>query len=423
MTRFSLRVLVFALAALAAAPGMGQSARLKKNDSAADARAPRSQKQDARASRSSEARAELSGRDPFALRAARNARPNDSKPIPAPEIATKTSDVEGGDDVLLLRDGTRLVGRLERLSGGDGATFVVDGATRRIPLAEIERIDADVSETFRRADEALTSGRRAALDSELRRALALFKESRATASRRFEKEWATAKIVETELALGLRDEAVVEFFLLCRLDPYAAFLPSVPLQWLNRRTARSDATPRAEDEAAKWLDRIAAPTNAPNPVGRLLAASVLLRSPRYGTKASDALLELSVCEAPDGAEPDAVETCRVVSLLAAAQRERDELLRKPGAKDVERWRRVADAIPDAWKPGPCALVGFGEKTLGNDADAARYLEIAAALALDRELARECAEELVGALTSLDERKAAAEVRASLDRAETRTESF
>ena len=420
MKRRNLRVLAAIVVALVAAqPCFAQRTEIKGSGADRSARATGSAK-NSRTSRTAVASDDVAAQNPFAIRANRassdRAAESSATPAPTATIVPRASSAPLGVDALVLRDGTRLEGTLKRLSGFDGATFEADGKTLTVPTSKLDRIEASVSPTFAQAQEAFESGRRASLDSEYRRAYALFKEARSTASRSFEKEWATAKIVETLSALGRRDEAVVEFFLLCRIDPYTAFLSSIPLGWLNRRSLQADqnAARNAEESAAQWLDARDNPSGKPNPVGRLLAASILLRSAKHGPDAATALRELCVCEAPDGAPDDAVETYRVVSLLANAQLWRDDVLKNPDRKSVDRWIRVVDLLPNAHKPGPSALVGLGAKSLGADEDASRYFMFGT-LSCDRELSQECAANCADALERLGKTNEAGELRAASSR--------
>lgn len=417
MKRRSLRILAAVIVALVAVqPCVAQRTEIKGSGSDRSARATGGAKT-GRTSRSAGAPDDIAAQNPFAARANRVASERAAElsatPAPSATIVPRASSAPLGTDVLVLRDGTRLEGTLKRLSGFDGATFESDGAVQVVPTSKLDRVEASVSPTFALAMDAFETGRRASLDSEYRRAYALFKEARSTASRSFEKEWATAKIVETLSALGRRDEAVVEFFLLCRIDPYTAFLPSIPLGWLNRRSSQSDpnAARNAEETAAQWLDARDNPSGKPNPVGRLLAASVLLRSAKRGADAATALRDLCVCEAPEGAPDDAVETCRVVSLLANAQLWRDDVLKTPERKSVDRWIRVVELLPNAYRSGPSALVGLGSKALGADEDAARYFMFGT-LADDRELSQTSLANCADALDRLGKTKEAEELRAA-----------
>ena len=396
------------VALLVARPCAAQRAQIKTSDDA----------KNSRTSRNAVAPDDIAAQNPFAARANRASagQAAETSSSPSARVVPRAASEPLGVDLLVLRDGARLEGTLKRLSGFDGASFEADKRVQVVPTSKIERIEASVSSTFCQANDALETGRRTSLDSEYRRAYALFKEARSTASRQFEKEWATAKIVETLLALGRHDEAVVEFFILCRIDPYTAFLPSIPLRWRNQRSSQTDsnAVRNAEESAAQWLGARENPSGKPNPVGRLLAASVLLRSARHSADAAAALRELCVCEAPDGASEEAVETCRVVSLLANAQLWRDDVLKTPERKNVDRWIRVVELLPNAYKPEPASLVGLGAKALGSDEEAARFFLIGT-LSLDRDLSRECAANCADALERLGKTKEAEELRASSSR--------
>lgn len=348
-----------------------------------------------------------------------------SKSAASPTITPRRtqSASEVVTDVVTLRDGTRVEGTLEELSGGAGATISVGGEARTYPPTEIESVEAAVSPAFADALDAFAAGRRTGSASEYRRALALLREARSSATRRIEKELATARITETLEALGRQEEAVSEFFILCRLDPNTAYLSSIPLRWLNQRSPRVSASARqdAETTAAEWLPARENPTGSPNPVGRLLAASTLLRSGKYGTEAVAALRELSVTEAPEGASEGEAEICRVVSLLALAQLWRDETLKVPREADVRRWARTVDLLPNEYRPGPAALVGFGEKALHNDAEAARRFVFAAALAHDQTLAATCMKEAAEAYERAGDGATASALRAASERAAAATQ--
>lgn len=412
------RVLVFLIVALGTAlPAYSQRVGVKPSSDGDAARRSTEKQSRPRVASPSNAE-ELAAQNPFAARANREVRPSQTETSAGqtPTMVPRANQTETtGVDTLVLRDGSRLEGAITRFSGAGGATIMVGDREHRVEFARIERLDANVSETFVRAVEAFEAGRRSGLDSEYRRALALFKESRASAERSFEKEWATAKIVEALLALGRQDEAIVEFFILCRLDPYTAFLSSIPLLWQNQRSARTDAAAarNAQETAALWLDPRDNPTNAPNPVGRLLAASTLMRSAKHGAAAVAALRELGALEPPDDADPDMVETCRLVSLLALAQLWRDDVLKKPEQKVVDRWIRVLELFPNAYKPGPAALIALGEKALRNDAEAARYFTLAGMLTNDRALAIECLGEACDAYERQGLKKPAEKLRAFL----------
>ncbi|MGI6401787.1 MAG: hypothetical protein ACOX0A_06735 [Thermoguttaceae bacterium] len=319
-------------------------------------------------------------------------------------------------DAVVLKDGTRLEGVLQRLSYSDGARIVVDGQELRVELSQIERVDLSVSETFALAVDAFESGVRAALDSQFRLALALFREARANSDRRIEKEWATAKIVETLLALGLSDDAAVEFFILCRIDPYPAFLSSIPLRWRNQRSAHADpeSKRRAEDAAAEWLDKDENPSGVPNPAARLLAASILLQSAERRVDAISAINDLCALEPPEGAAPDVTEACRVLSLLALAQNWRLEVLQSPDRRTVDRWRRTLELMPNACKPGPAYLIGLGESALGDDSEARQYFMIASCSS-DRETSRDAFLKCASSCERLGDSAVAAAIRERLEK--------
>ena len=326
-------------------------------------------------------------------------------------------------DVLRLKGGETLSGTVSRISGNGGLTFkTTDGATRTVPLDEIERLEASVDADFARGVEAFELGRKLGDATEFRRAVALLQAARKTDERRWAKEWATAKVVDALVALGRDDDAAAQFFLICRLDPYSAFLPSIPLRWAPRAAFGAgespDARRQAEDEAARWLPATKNPSGVANPLGRLLAASVLLDSARYKKDAVEALRDLAVCEPPEDArsDADAVRTCRTVALLATAQRWRLETLTNPTAETVDRWAETTALLPVELRWGPAFLVATGNESLGRDDAAADcFLRVALLSAANRNLAERATARAASALEKIGRRDEAEALRRDAER--------
>ena len=321
-------------------------------------------------------------------------------------------------DVLRLTSGETLSGAVARISGRGGLTFQTsDGALRTVPFDEIDRLEASVDADFARGVEAFELGRKLGDPAEFRRAIALLQGARKTDERRWAKEWATAKVVDALVALGRDDDAAAQFFLICRLDPYSAFLPSIPLRWAPRAAFGAgespDARRQAEDEAALWLPATKNPSGVANPLGRLLAASILLDSARYKKDAVEALRDLTVCEPPEDArsDADAVRTCRTVALLATAQRWRLETLTNPTAETVDRWAETAALLPVELRLGPAFLVATGNESLGrDDAAADGFLRVALLASSNRNLAERATGRAASALERLGRRDEAETLR-------------
>ena len=326
-------------------------------------------------------------------------------------------------DVLRLKGGETLAGTVSRISGRGGLTFqTTDGAARTVPLDAIDRLEASVGAEFARGVEAFELGRKFGDAAEFRRAIALLQAARKADERRWAKEWATAKIVDALVALGREDDAAAQFFLICRLDPYSAFLPSIPLRWAPRAAFGAgespDARRLAEDEAARWLPATKNPSGVANPLGRLLAASILLDSARYKKDAVEALRDLAVCEPPEDARSDAdvVRTCRTVALLAAAQRWRLETLTNPTAETVDRWAETAALLPVELRLGPAFLVATGNESLGrDDAAADGFFRVALLSAANRNLAERATARATSALERLGRRDEAETLRLDAQR--------
>ncbi len=366
----------------------------------------------------------LEGKDPFAMRAARGPvlTPAPASKERAPRVPTDEAAASAVvDDLVYVKgEAAPVACVVATISGSNGLVAAIRNETRTFPLRAIERAEIAVSNEFRRGVDALESGKKTGSASEFARALELFKTARQTSGRRLEKEWATAKIVETYSALGRDDEAASEFFLLCRVDPCSPFLSSAPLRWTNQTTLKRGSSPGeknlTEETAAQWLAPKENPSGTFNPTGRLLAASILLNSPKYSKEAVVAMQALAALEARDGAGEDEVETCRAISLLAVEQLWRASVLRKPTEREVARWEKTLEATPGELTPGPTFLVALGRKSLGQDEQAARLFMRVAALATDRfALAEAAAKQAADAYERLGQSKLAQKIRADAAR--------
>ena len=364
----------------------------------------------------------LSGKDPFAARAARTARPvlePAQKQEGEAEVAPPARQAAFKDALFLRGQTEPTVGEVLSISGAEGVVLAFDGKTRTYPLGTVERVEIEVTEEFRRGVAAFALGETSGAQSQFNKALELFQQARRQSPRRLEKEWATAKIVETYSALGRDDEAVSEFFILCRLDPYSVYLPSAPLRWLNQTTlnrgSSADAKQLAETSAAEWLKLADNPSGKLNPTGRLVAASYLLHSSNYGKDALDAIRGLVVLEPPDGASDDLADACKTISLLASAQLWRDAVLRKPTEREVARWKQTLELLPSETKLGPLTLVAIGEKSLGLDEQAAEdFLRVYALGSRQFSLAEVAAKEAADAFERLKKHDAARQIRADAE---------
>jgi len=356
----------------------------------------------------------LNAQNPFALRAGRSSS-NDVSSSDSVKSSLKIKPIATNEDVIYLKNGKSARCAVQSLSGRGGATISIGAETQTVPTATFERLEIAVSDDFLAGVEAFETGLRVDSESEYRRALTLFRQARKSTERRLEKEWATAKIVESLVALGRDDEAVNEFFLLCRVDSYSVFLPSAPLRWTNQTTAskgsRPDARRQAESSAKEWLDPTNNPSARPNPVGRLLAASILLTSGQFGKEATAAMRDLVVCEPEDADDAELTQTCRLISLLATAQLWRLALLKKPSESEVERWIKTTELLPRRLRSGPTLLIALGKKSLGQDEFAARnFLRVAALGSENYALAELATYEAIDAYERLGRKETASKLR-------------
>lgn len=364
--------------------------------------------------------------NPFAQRAARETAQNAAAPAETsrfPLVPTDSAESPAAD-VLVLKRGERLDGAVEKLSGLDGVSFRVAGenSSRNFAFAEIERLEFAASPEFRAGNAAFESARLSGTAADYRRALAAFQEARQVETRRPLRELATAKIVETLSALGRDDDAANEFFVLARLDPFSAFLPTIPLRWAERSALKSGPTSeQTENAAASWLAAQPSAKSAPNPVARLLAASILLNSAKYKDDAVAALRELVVCEPPTDAaasgapvSADATQTCQTISLLATAQLWRLALRQTPTDRELARWEKTAELLPNELRLGPTFLVARAAASKNRDDAAALAFLRVALLSPSRTLAEIAAEEAADSLEKRGKTPDAERLRADFE---------
>ncbi|MDO4586904.1 MAG: hypothetical protein Q4C95_06345 [Planctomycetia bacterium] len=238
---------------------------------------------------------------------------------------------------------------------------------------------------------AFDLGRKSGKKSDFLRALTIFQEIRKEKETPYSVQLELqAKIVATHQALGQDLEAVLEFLLLCRTDSSVQFIDEIPLFWSNREMSTANARLKTLESAIlPWLEPINNPSQKWNPVGQLLAASVLLFSDQYRQQAIQILQNLVVLESPDPENVQTVEFCRKISLLATAQLWRQKLI-QPTLKesDVDFWQKTLQRFPVSLKYGPYFLIGEGYRKLKNDKALDAYLRLAILYPEKRTLAEE-----------------------------------
>lgn len=343
----------------------------------------------------------VGAQDPFALRAARNRTtrgrvntqadatqtdPDSNADANAPQPSSKPTRPAYAtfDDRLFLQGESDAVScAVLSLSCKTGAVVQTPSGEQTFALKQIASVELSVSKEFESALDAYESGKKLGAAAEYERALELFRNARQNAQRTIEKEWATAKIVDASLALGRDDDAVAEFFLLTRLDPFTPFLPSIPLRWVNQssleRGSAAEVKQLTESTAAQWLEQNA----NKNPTAKLLAASVLLNSSQYGKAAVAALQDLVVLEPDQNASEDEQNAVKLFSLLATAQLWRTALLKNPNERDVLRWEKTLSLFPSAFRDGPEIVAAQARKKLGQNEQAANTFLRLAVLNADR----------------------------------------
>ena len=260
-----------------------------------------------------------------------------------------------------------ITGTIISITGGEGLTIrTEDGKTRSFPMTAVLELETERAPSHAVGEEAFRHGVETGSAEEIQKALLLFREARRNEEKR---SWVlrllTARVVDCLTLLGDSDRAAEEFFLLCRTDPLTPYLSSVPLPWRNRFTGEIGVD---RTTVTAWLTPETNPTGKWNPAGELLAASILLDGPDR-KRGIEILRELVGMQNPFPENPDAVEFCRTVSLLAAAQLWRMKLSLHPKPEEVDLWRKALDRFPAAVAAGPTDVVARALEKTGNSAAA------------------------------------------------------
>jgi len=158
--------------------------------------------------------------------------------------------------------GLRLSGEIADYTGS-GLTLRTGGKReRRIPAAEIDRIETPRSAEHEAADELFAQGDFAAALPRYRQALEASREPRAWVRRQI-----LAQVVWCQRNLGQVDQAGEHFRVLMASDPETPLLDCMPLAWTNE-----EASPDMLAAARKWMAETAEPATV------LMGASHLLES-------------------------------------------------------------------------------------------------------------------------------------------------
>jgi tetratricopeptide (TPR) repeat protein len=186
----------------------------------------------------------------------------------------------------------------------------------------------------------------------------------------------TIQIIRCCLAQGETERAVLEYFLLCHVEPTPP-LEWIPLPWfvpVEKAIGMSLREKTAED----WLDPLQ--TNKPNLAATLLAAGTLSVSPDQAKRRRgyQLLRELETILETPKSEPkpekeksnktsevqDAVFR-RHVSLLATALRWKQRIPTLRNQTELTPLRRILDQIPEPFRAGPLFLFAQAVRMVGD----------------------------------------------------------
>jgi len=199
------------------------------------------------------------------------------------------------------------------------------GREQRIPTPRVVEIQTMWSTEKLAGDELVEAGE---YDEAVKNYLTAYRDERRNWARRE----ITAHCVRCYRELAQFDRAAEAFLNLLRHDPKTQYFDSIPLSWAPHQPSLT-----LQQKATSWLDA------GQSSAARLLGASWLLST---GTRelAIGALRELA-------ADSDA----RVASLAETQLWRTQVATARP--QDIERWRRIAERMPDRLRAGAYFTLG------------------------------------------------------------------
>lgn len=221
-------------------------------------------------------------------------------------------------------------------------------------------------------------------------------------------EWKrmSMQIVRCQTALGDREQAAEEFFLLCRIDPLTP-LDYIPLPWFVPLNPKQGTRPR-EKTAEDWLDPLQNKTKSP--AAMLLAAGILSIS-NNSSKQNQGMQQLrnlagfldSETDSSDKNKKDtAIQIQQDAAMLAGVllwKEQRIPMLRN--ASELIPLRRFLDKIPESQQAGPLYLYGRAAKQVGETEEAVlAWMRIPILYGENRPLAAEALREASATLKKL-----------------------
>ncbi|MDO5552982.1 MAG: hypothetical protein Q4G68_04400 [Planctomycetia bacterium] len=288
-----------------------------------------------------------------------------------------TTVLFAADSVLIVTpqgEETTLQGEIESLTGSQGLLLKEAGHTAStvIPFHRVLRIDTERTAAHVAGDVAFAQGEQSGELSQYATAITNYAQARQTDEvRTWVRVWLTWRLLLCYERLGRVDEAVGEFFLLCRIDPYTPFWENVPLLW-TKRALSTAGTDTITAQARLWLSRQKNPAERETPAARLLAASYLLDAPDPALRrqALDALTQLAVLTPSQDATESMQNIVSGISRLAMAQLVRTRIARDTNPADLDRLEKLIELLPPAATPGLRLTLATGRMNL-NEVEKAR----------------------------------------------------
>lgn len=254
-------------------------------------------------------------------------------------------------------------GTVRSFTGKEGLVLRIrDGSEEIFSIDCIREIRTKRNESHVQADSHFERNR-------FEDALNLYRKARELENRPWVRQQISTMCVRSLRALDRTGESYQEFLNLTRTDPFSPYFTCIPLMWFSGSSLSSVGISPEQRFALQWIELRNNPDGIENHTISLLAASILLSSPRneHRVRAVEQLRKLtylgtnpSVSDNPSKPESDHEALVRnQLALLANAQLWRTKIVNLKSKKDLESWEPLVDSMFEPLRGGPYLILGEG----------------------------------------------------------------
>lgn len=268
------------------------------------------------------------------------------------------------EDAVTIKDGSgkslELKGKIFDYSSREGLVFQRIGRTDKeiFPYDQVISISPELTDTLKSAETKFKA-------KEYANALELYGKAREEDSRTWAQLYWTGQRVKCLKALSRDPEAIEEFFLVLRYEPFPWFFDTVPLSWDARALRGSE--PKLERLALLWINPMDNPSGKYNPGGSLLAASILFSGTQNDLREQALrmfeLLAMANRGSIEGVDQPLSADMRTISKIIAqgaiAQQWRQKVFSLKSERELVQWETMSEQMPEPLRPGPLMLIGDG----------------------------------------------------------------